>query len=474
MSAERIRQMEARRLVLVRGGKDGGDGGDLDDFYRRIGWQTGAPEPDADFERRIAEGLFAKAALPGNVVDIDQARDAREAAGHDVERALGEMLSRVLSEPAPDSATRRKETAADGQALSWDDEPSAVRRRLFEGALSTAAPASEYDKSAEQAALDEDREIAADARGVSGIHVVSAVNPHVEVRPSGGRRTGRILGAAAVALALAASVVGVVAKTRGLSAGATTDSALSAARVIAPDPSANRDDERACPDSEEDCRDSDPSRMAPVVDAPKDALTARPQKGPRSRPPVVHGKRPVPPGSVVARRSQESRRRDESDSLTLDRLASRDGLDGDVATSVLPGGPAQDIGARPGFASLRSPLAGWSDRRTAWSPAGDGVEPSSTWRTAPTPRLSLPGVDSAVSASVDAAKATWTDVSSPVASTSDEKSKDERRPSNAAWSLAGAKDRWVGASISPSPESLSAANVGAVLQLDVGKALDRL
>lgn len=425
MSAERIRRAEARRLVLVRGGKDGGDGGDRDDldFYRRIGWQTGAPEPDDDFERRIAEGLFAKAAAPSNVVDIDRARDARSARSHDFEAALADMLSRALMEPAPDSGPRRKEIVAEEPNVTEDD-----------------------------------------ARRISGIHVAVAVNPHVETRPATGRRTGRILGVAAAALALAASVTFVVVKTRG--AGTNMDVASSAARAIAPDPSVAHEIEEAY-------RDSDPSPTAPVVTAPKDDEAAPPKKGPRARPPVVHAKKPVPPGMVVARRSQDSRRRDESDSLTLDRLAARDALDSDAPTSVRTG-REQDISARPGFASLRSPLAGWSDRRTAWSPAGDGVEPSPSWRTAPRPSLTLPGVDGAVTASVDAAQATWSSVPTPVDGAAGEKTKEPVRSSSAAWSLAGAKDRWVGASISPSPESLSAANVGAVLQLDVGKALDRL
>lgn len=82
MSAARKSAARPRGLLLVKGGLGAHGGGgdqDWDDFCHRIGWQAPAPEPDDDFEKRIAEGLSAKASVPDNVVELDLARSIREA-----------------------------------------------------------------------------------------------------------------------------------------------------------------------------------------------------------------------------------------------------------------------------------------------------------------------------------------------------------------------------------------------------------
>lgn len=420
MSAARVPAARPRGLALVRGGLGAHGGGGDDDwerFCRRIGWQTDAPEPDAGFEERIAEGLLARAIAPDNVVDLEAAREARHAGSLGVDPAFAQEI--------------RRSFVREIQA-SLDEEPPISGERPV-------------------------REAGSDALRISGVHAACRVEEAAQAvfapdaeneRPRRGWRRG---GAVAATLALAAGVL--LAVTR-----LTTSAHAPAASIAAPSA------EIAHAVTARPQVDAPPPEVPPVRVAPTDSPTAKPAPSPpRPRP---HGAKPEPPGALVARRSAEPAKDAPLAAEPPAAPGSREGEPAKQEPSTLAATEMTETDARLAVASLEAPLA---EPRAAWPGAGVQADPAASWGPAVRSRIALSNADGVAPVKDSAAAGVWSSgiaVADPVGT-------ERGRATGASWSLTGAKDRWVGASLTPAP-SLAQASVGVMVQLDVGKALGKL
>ena len=417
MSAAKKASVRARGLVLVRGGlkaEDGGGEDDWEDFCRRIGWQTPAPEPSEDFEERIREGLSAKAAEIDNVIDLDLQREIR--------RSLVRDFDSLPENEAPISGVH-------------DVDPAALRE--FRAACLADASGDRGVSDPEEGLSDTDAPV---------IDEAAEAGPAPDIESDRRRRLGwERVGVATLTLALAAAVLLAVMKLTvfsssppngGLSAGIERD-ATSGPRAVAP----SRIDSPL------------PQVVAPVRTAPPQGPTATPAPSPRS----PRDAKPVPPGAVIARRSRGNARE------TPDVATGPVETNGDVAEP--PGYTLASSAGSPAWPAVASdavPAAPWG---AAYRPrsAGDrllDVAPS-------TPRVAaLDNIASPSHAS--------TDVLSNTPPSADSAALDRTPAPAASLGLAGASNRWIGASLPSSPPAFAAANIGVMVQLDLGRAFNNL
>lgn len=126
------------------------------------------------------------------------------------------------------------------------------------------------------------------------------------------------------------------------------------------------------------------------------------------------------------------------------------------------GAPGGDV--RPAVASLGTLGAG--------ARAGVGIHPDPTapWGEDVRSRVALSAANGAAPAPASAGSGVWSSDLPAAGSAVAERA----QAMNASWSLAGAGERWVGASLPPSLPSVASANVGVMLQVDLGKALGKL
>ena len=376
MSAARKPAGRPHRFIVVRGGLEDGDGGggDWEDFCHRIGWQTPAPEPDDDFERRLAEGLRANRSAPDNVVDVEAALSA-----------------------------------------------SGVRARLVSMDLE-ARPSPEAP-----ARLDVESPAAA------------SFAPAPEVAVDGPRRRWQRVAIAAATFAVAAAAALAVIRL------ASSPASSKEATIAAPW------DEMwsvTAPPSPEHAVDQDrfdaplPMETGPVRATPPPQPTAKPGPTPkplRVEPPVPPDARPEPPGLMVARRSADE------------------------------GFRMPERGARPGVAAMsvmrRLDTTAPEEPSMPWAAAGRTF---AARRPAIVPALA--SVDAPLPAKSDAGGDVW----SQLPAAAEPAGAEVARAASPSWSLAGAKDRWVGASLTSPPPALASASIGVIVQLDLGRALDNL
>lgn len=414
MSAARKPAVRPRGLVLVRGGLDArdGDGDDgWEDFCRRIGWQTAAPAPDAEFERRIAEGLFTRPIAPDNVVDLELARETKQAEAGDLEASFADEIRRsFVREIQP---WRADEAAlpgpGDGPGAAPPESAPRPGERFADAAQANLAPDAEADRL---------------------------------------RRGWVRVGAAALTLALAATVLLAVARLAASSARSP------AASIVAP--SAEVSHAVTAPPPE-----VAPVRATPPEGPSKPAPTAKPQPKPRT----PRDARPRPPGALVARRSLDAPAK--SRALAADGPAAAADEPAHDEDSQIDAGEASEGEARVAVASLEALGA---EPRAAWGGVRIQADPAASWDPAMRSLVALSAVESAASAKGNGGADVWSS-GLPAA----EPSAASRTPApSATWSLSGGRDRWVGASLTPTPPALAPANIGVMMQLDLGRALNKL
>jgi hypothetical protein len=125
--------------------------------------------------------------------------------------------------------------------------------------------------------------------------------------------------------------------------------------------------------------------------------------------------------------------------------------------------------ARPGIAAMsvarRLDAGAPEESAMPWAAAGRSFAPR---RPAIVPALA--SVDAALPAKSNAGGDVW----SQLPAADDPAGAEVARTASPSWSLAGAKDRWVGASLTSPPPALASASIGVIVQLDLGRALDNL
>jgi len=453
VSAAKKASVRARGLVLVRGGlkaQDGGGEDDWEDFCRRIGWQTGAPsvsmgpqaapnpgalrapsvsmgpqaapnpgalrapEPSEDFEERIRRGLFAKAAEINDVIDLDLQRQIR--------RSLVRDFGSLPQNEAPISGVH-------------EIDPAALRE--FRAACLADAPGNEGVSDPDKALSDIDASVLGEA---------AEAGPALDI-DSGRRRLGwERVGVATLTLALAAAVLLAVMKLAVFSSSTPSNGGLSAGierdAISGPRAAPSRMDAPL------------PEVVAPVRTAPPQGPTATPAPPPK----VPRDAKPVPPGAVVARRARKDVR--ETPDVATDPVETNSDV-------VEPAGytlasSAGSPSAWPAVASDAVPAAPWG---AAYRPRSAG---DSLFDVAPsTPRVAaLDNIASPSHASADVL------LSTPPSA--DSAALDRTPAPGASLGLTGASNRWIGASLPPSPPAFASANIGVMVQLDLGRAFNDL
>lgn len=267
---------------------------------------------------------------------------------------------------------------------------------------------------------------------------------------------GRLGVAVAMSLAVAAAAVLVVGKMDSsnpyaASGSASAELSASAERRSAVAPSV----ERAAP-------------MSPVVapDAPDvrgpngEERTAKP--GPSARPPRFS--KPRPPGTRVALRSVDAAEADGA--LVAVRPATPELATAELARSDAspaeshPAERREELDTAPrADADLDAFVATRADRSVAWG-------------TVARDRVVVPVADSVAfaPAPVRASADVWSNRGGATGAAESE----QARTASASWSLSPESARWFGATVTPSlPRGLAPASVGAMAQLDLGKALSR-
>jgi hypothetical protein len=166
---------------------------------------------------------------------------------------------------------------------------------------------------------------------------------------------------------------------------------------------------------------------------------------------------------------------------------SREGDSAQVEASPADADEAPGSDARPAVASLDAlgaePRVAWSGGRTQADPA---------WSASARSRVALPAAESVALPAAESVAAVNGGAGAEVWSSglpaADPAGASRAAATNASWSLSGGKDRWVGASLTASPPALTAsppaltasppalarANIGVMVQLDLGKALGKL
>ncbi len=281
------------------------------------------------------------------------------------------------------------------------------------------------------------------------------------LRASGRSRGGwgRAPFAAAAALAVAAVVFFVVSRlalSGGPSAGFPAACAESAPLATVAPPLDHAIEQG--PTEAREPRDVAPPRRAPR----HEAKTVKPAPKPTTPAPAA----PEPPGAMVARSGPEV-------ASPLRDSTARRADDPGVAESGAEGGAGSDPAKSEGSPadSRETEIETRAVVAEIDSPAGGHGDPSVTWGVVPRYRSGIGGTEAAAfaPAPIRATSEVWAN-GAVATGASDGK---EGRFASASWSLSPAADRWLGASVTP-PLNASQASVGAMVQLDLGKAFKNL
>ena len=281
-------------------------------------------------------------------------------------------------------------------------------------------------------------------------------------RPAGRDRV--TFAVAAAALAVAAVTFLVVARLAISNPRSPSASSSEASAEIAP-----RATVAPCSDDADDSADGAPiEALSPSESAPP-RRAPRPEKKaskPDPRPPAPSPTTPEPPGALVARRALVAPD-SASDSASAMAHLVRTGasLRDPRETAIEPRPVVADRADRAELADLSAPSPISADPSVSWGVVGayrSGLPAADTVAPASAPLRATSGNRSRASTGV------WSD--GPEAT--DSPDAPVARRANASWSLAPARDRWIGASWTPpAPTGTAPSNVGVMVQLDLGMAL---